>query len=87
MSIDIWLFTAIVFFILTICAVLRIIPGPTLNDRLIAINVAVTLACAGSLALTVAAGSLLIALISGLLACIVFAITIRCSQTHKRSPV
>jgi flagellar biosynthesis protein FliQ len=49
--------------------------------------VAVTLACAGSLALTVAAGSLLIALISGLLACIVFAITIRCSQTHKRSPV
>ncbi len=53
MSVDIWLFTAVVFFILTICAVLRIIPGPTLNDRLIAINVAATLACAGALALTV----------------------------------
>ena len=85
MTIDIWLFAAVVLFILTACAVLRIIPGPTLNDRLIAVNVATTLACAGSLALTVAVGSLLVVLIAGLLACIVFATTIRISQTKKEA--
>ena len=83
MTIDIWLFAALVLFILTACAVLRIIPGPTLNDRLIAVNVATTLACAGSLALTVAVGSLLMVLIAGLLACIIFATTIRISQTRR----
>jgi multisubunit Na+/H+ antiporter MnhF subunit len=87
MSIDIWLFTAVVFFFLSICAVLRIIPGPTLNDRLIAINVAATLACTGALSLAVAAGSLLIVLIAGLLACMVFSFTIRRFQTYERAPV
>ena len=81
--IDIWLFAAVGFFILTFCAVLRIIPGPTLNDRLIAVNVATTLACAGALALTVSVGSLLVVLIAGLIACIVFATTIRISQVRK----
>ncbi len=83
MTIDIWLFAAVVFFILAFCAVLRILPGPTLNDRLIAINVAATLACTGALALTVSVGSLIIALIAGLLACIVFAVTIRISQVSR----
>ncbi|MFY9748989.1 MAG: hypothetical protein WAK75_01480 [Methanoregula sp.] len=83
MILDIWLFTAVGFFILTFCAVLRIVPGPTLNDRLIAVNVAATLACAGALALTVAMGSLLVALVAGLTACVVFAATIRISQVRK----
>ena len=83
MSIDIWFCASVVFFILTICAVLRIIPGPTLNDRLIAANVAATLACAGALALTVSAGSLFVVLVAALLACIVFAATIRISQIRK----
>ena len=86
MSIDIWFFTASGFFILAFCAVLRILPGPTLNDRLIAINAAATLACAGALALTVAAGSLLISLVAGVLACIVFIGTIKSSQIRKRGP-
>lgn len=85
MSVDIWLFTAVVFFILTICAVLRIIPGPTLNDRLIAINVAATLACPGPLLSPSLPGSLLIVLIAGLFACMVFAFTIRSFQTRERS--
>ncbi len=83
MMVDIWLFAAACFFILAFCAVLRIVPGPTLNDRLIAVNVAATLACAGALALTVSAGDLIIAPLAGLLACIVFATTIRISQVHR----
>ncbi|MFZ2073099.1 MAG: hypothetical protein WAU64_01325 [Methanoregula sp.] len=81
--VDIWLFAAVCFFILAFCAVLRVVPGPTLNDRLIAVNVAATLACAGALALTVSAGDLIIVLLAGLLACIVFATTIRISQVHR----
>ena len=83
MMIDIWLFAAVCFFILAFCAILRIIPGPTLNDRLIAVNVAATLACAGALALTVTAGNLIIAPLAGLIACMVFATTIRISQMHR----
>ena len=83
MMVDVWLFAAVCFFILAFCAVLRVIPGPMLNDRLIAMNVAATLACAGALALTVSAGNLMIALLAGLLACIVFATTIRISQVHR----
>jgi len=85
MTIDIWFIAAAGFFLLTLCAILRIFPGPTLNDRLIAVNVATTLACAGSLALTVALGSLLVVLIAGLLACIVFATTVRISQVRKEA--
>ena len=83
MMVDIWLFAEVCFFILAFCAVLRVVPGPTLNDRLIAVNVAATLACAGALALTVSAGDLIIVLLAGLLACIVFATTIRISQVHR----
>ena len=83
MTLDIWLFAAVCLFILAVCAVLRVIPGPTLYDRLIAVNIAVTLACAGALALTVSLGNLLIPVLAGLLACIVFATTIRISQVHR----
>jgi len=82
-TLDIWLFAAVCLFILAVCAVLRVIPGPTLYDRLIALNIAATLACAGALALTVSAGNLLIPVLAGLLACIVFATTIRISQVQR----
>ncbi len=84
MTLDIWLFAAVCLFILAFCAVLRVIPGPTLHDRLIAANIATTLACAGALALTVSAGDLIIMVLAGLLACIVFATTIRISQVQRR---
>lgn len=83
MTPDIWLFAAVCLFILAVCAVLRVIPGPTLYDRLIAVNIAATLACAGALALTVSLGNLLIPVLAGLLACIVFATTIRISQVQR----
>ena len=85
MMIDIWLFSAIGLYFMAFCAVLRIIPGPTLNDRLIAVNVAVTLAAAGSLALTVAVGDLIIAVLAMVCACIVFATTIRISQIRHEA--
>lgn len=84
MTLDIWLFAAVCLFILAFCAVLRVIPGPTLHDRLIAANIATTIACAGALALTVSAGDLIIMVLAGLLACIVFATTIRISQVQRR---
>jgi len=82
-TLDIWLFAAVCLFILAVCAVLRVIPGPTLYDRLIAINIAATVACAGALALTVSLGNLLIPVLAGLFACIVFATTLRISQVHR----
>ncbi len=84
MTLDIWLFAAVCLFILAFCAILRVIPGPTLYDRLIAANIATTLACAGALALTVSAGDLIIMVLAGLLACIMFATTIRISQIQRR---
>lgn len=83
MTLDIWLFAAVCLFILAFCAVLRVIPGPTLNDRLLAVNIAATLACAGALALTVSVGDLIIPVLAGLIACIVFATTIRISQVQR----
>jgi multisubunit Na+/H+ antiporter MnhF subunit len=58
--IDTWLFATVCLFILSFCAVLRIIPGPTRFDRLIALNTAITIACAGLLCLTIALGNLLV---------------------------
>jgi len=83
MTIDIWLFAAACFYFLVFCAILRVIPGPTLNDRLIALNVATTLACAGSVTLTVSLGNLLILPVTAVIACIVFGSTIRISQTRR----
>jgi multicomponent Na+:H+ antiporter subunit F len=67
--IDTWLFAGVCLFVLSFCAVLRIIPGPTRLDRLIALNAAITIACAGLLCLTIVLGNLLI-----LYSAIIFAI-------------
>ena len=58
--INTWLFAAVCLFFLAFCAVLRIIPGPTLLDRLIAINAAVTIGCAAAIALTISDGNLVV---------------------------
>lgn len=54
--IDTWLFAALCLFFLALCAILRVIPGPTRFDRIIALNVAITIAVAGGLVLAVAVG-------------------------------
>ena len=55
--IDTWLFAALCLFFLALCAILRVIPGPTRFDRIVALDVAVTIACAGGLALAVRWGN------------------------------
>jgi len=55
--IDTWLFTSLCFFVLAACAAVRIIPGPTLFDRLVAASTAVTIAIIGGLSAGIAYGS------------------------------
>jgi len=80
MTIDIWLFAAACLFILACCAALRVRPGPPLQDRLLAANVAATLGCAGALSLTVSAGDLILSVLALIIVGIVFATTIRISE-------
>jgi len=74
--IDTWFFATVCLFILSFCALLRIIPGPTRLDRLIALNAAITIACAGLLCLTIALGNLLVLYSAIILAITCFAGTI-----------
>ncbi len=58
--IDTWLFAALCFIFLSLCAVLRIIPGPTRDDQLIAVNAAITIAAGAALALSISWGNLIV---------------------------
>ncbi|MDD1695681.1 MAG: monovalent cation/H+ antiporter complex subunit F [Methanoregula sp.] len=58
--IDTWLFAAICLIFLSICAVLRSLPGPTRFDQVVALNTAFTLAAGAALALSISLGDLLI---------------------------
>jgi multicomponent Na+:H+ antiporter subunit F len=58
--IDTWLFAAVCLFVLAFCAVLRILPGPTRLDQLIALNAAMTIACSGLLCLAIALGDIFV---------------------------
>jgi multisubunit Na+/H+ antiporter MnhF subunit len=56
--IDSWLFAALCLIFLSICAILTIIPGPTRDDRLVAVNTAVTIAAGAAIALSISVGNL-----------------------------
>jgi multisubunit Na+/H+ antiporter MnhF subunit len=56
--IDSWLFAALCLIFLSICAILTIIPGPTRDDRLVAVNAAVTIAAGAAIALSISVGDL-----------------------------
>jgi multisubunit Na+/H+ antiporter MnhF subunit len=58
--IDTWLFAALCFGVLALCAFLRVIPGPERNDRIVSFTAAITLFAAAALALSIALGDLLI---------------------------
>lgn len=58
--IDTWLFAVICLIFLSICAVVRILPGPTRFDRFVAVNAAITLAAGAALALSISSGNLLV---------------------------
>ena len=74
--IDTWLFAVICLIFLSICAVVRIIPGPTRFDRLVAVNTAITLAAGAALALSISFGDLFILDVSIALLAFCFAGTI-----------
>ena len=81
MTLDMWFFAAVCLFLCAVLAALRNLPGrASLQDRLIAADVATTLGCAGALVLTVTVGDLLIMVLAGVIACIVFATTLRISE-------
>lgn len=81
--IDTWLFAALLFGFLALCAVLRVIPGPTLTDRLIAGTAAITLAAAAALALSIAWGDLIILNSAIVLALLCFAIVFAIPHLSK----
>jgi multisubunit Na+/H+ antiporter MnhF subunit len=78
--IDTWLFAALLLGFLALCAILRVIPGPALNDRLVAGTAAITLAAAAALALSIAWGDLLILNSAIVLAMLCFAAIFATSQ-------
>jgi multisubunit Na+/H+ antiporter MnhF subunit len=58
--IDSWLFAALCLIFLSICAILTIIHGPTRDDRLIAVNAAITIAMGAAIALSISLGNLFV---------------------------
>ncbi len=71
--IDTWFFAALCFGFLALCALLRVIPGPERNDRIVSFTAAVTLASAAALVLTIASGNLFILDAAIVIALILFA--------------
>ena len=51
--INAWFFAALCLVFLMLCALVRVIPGPTRDDHLIAVNAAVTIAAAAAIALSI----------------------------------
>jgi multisubunit Na+/H+ antiporter MnhF subunit len=74
--IDTWLFAALCLIFLSICAVIRILPGPTRFDRFVAMNAAITLAAGAALAISISLGDLFILDASIVLLVLCFAGTI-----------
>ncbi|MDP3563971.1 MAG: monovalent cation/H+ antiporter complex subunit F [Methanoregula sp.] len=74
--IDTWLFAALCFGFLALCALLRVIPGPGRNDRIVSFTAAVTMAAAAALVLSISSGSLFILDAAIIVMLIVFAGTI-----------
>jgi multisubunit Na+/H+ antiporter MnhF subunit len=74
--IDTWLFTALCFSFLTLCAALRVIPGPGRSDRIVSLTAAITLFAAAALVFCIATGNLLILDVAVVLVLLLFAGTI-----------
>ncbi|MEI8331687.1 MAG: hypothetical protein WCF90_08605 [Methanomicrobiales archaeon] len=58
--IDTWLFAAIGFGFLALCALLRVIPGPERNDRNVSFTAAVTLGSSAAMVYCISTGNLLV---------------------------
>ena len=78
--IDTWLFAALCLGILALCALLRVIPGPERNDRIVSFSAAITLASAAALVLSIASGNLFILDTAIIITLLLFAGTIGCAK-------
>jgi multisubunit Na+/H+ antiporter MnhF subunit len=74
--IDTWLFAALFLIFLSICAFVRVLPGPTRFDQVVAMNTAITLAAGAALAISISFGNLFILDASIVLLALCFAGTI-----------
>jgi len=81
--IDSWLFAVLCLIFLSICAILRIIPGPTRDDQLIAVNAAITLAAGAAIALSISWGNLFVLDVSIILAALCYTGTIAKARSKK----
>jgi multisubunit Na+/H+ antiporter MnhF subunit len=81
--IDSWLFAALCLIFLSICALLRTIPGPTRDDQLVAVNAAITLAAGAAIALSVSSGNLFALDVSMVLIAFCYAGTIAIARSRK----
>jgi multisubunit Na+/H+ antiporter MnhF subunit len=85
--IDSWLFALLCLIFLSICAILRIVPGPTRDDQLIAVNTAITLAAGAAIALSISWGNLFVLDVSIVLVGLCYAGTIAIARSKKGEEV
>ena len=81
--IDSWLLAVLCLIFLSICAILRIIPGPTRDDRLIAVNAAITIVAGAAIALSISWGNLFVLDVSIILAALCYTGTIAIAWSRK----
>jgi multisubunit Na+/H+ antiporter MnhF subunit len=80
--INTWLVTVFCLIVLSVCAVLRVIPGPARDDRFVALNTAITLAAGAALGLSIYWGNLVILDISLVLIGLCYAGTIAMARSE-----
>ena len=85
--IDSWLFAALCLIFLSICAILMIIPGPTRDDRLVAVNTAVTITAGAAIALSISLGNLFVLDVSIVLIALCYAAIIFLARTKRGEEV
>jgi multisubunit Na+/H+ antiporter MnhF subunit len=85
--IDSWLFAALCLIFLSICAILRILPGPTRDDQLIAVIAAITLAAGAAIALSISWGILFVLDVSIVLVALCYAGTIAIARSKRGEEV
>jgi len=80
--INTWLVTVFCLIVLSVCAVLRVIPGPARDDRFVAVNTAITLAAGAALGLSIYWGNIVILDISIILIGLCYAGTIAMARSE-----
>lgn len=81
--IDTWLLAVFCLMFLSICAILRVIPGPTRDDQLVGVTTAISLAAGAALALSISWGNLFLLDVSIALAALCYAGTIVYARSLK----